>query len=243
MKFFERLKTISNELKLYRTKMTMNHTTYEILKELDKYTQKGKEENRYYLLATTFIREKLLNSKATDEGKKYLFDLYKEWDDYGSIPLELGNYIESFINNNDIVFGIHRPGNSIINNHDISNNDILCDIFTNGLRNYGDLSSGIISSEIISPSKTVSFCNSMLDAIIQIKTSYKGSSGSIVVALPNNLVEKDGTLISGKEKDVYNIIDNTLYIKPEYLLGYIAQDDGVCTFYPKDVFIKYDKQL
>ena len=244
MKFFESLKTITKNLKLYKTRMTMNHTTYEIIKELDKYAQKSKEENKYYLLGTSWVREKLLDPKATDEGRKYLFDLYKEWDDYGSISLDLGNYIESFVNNDDISFGIHRTGSSnVIKNMDISKNELLCDIFTNGLKNYGDLSSGVVSKKIIEPSKTISFFNSMLDAIIQIKTSYKGSIGGVIVALPNTLVEKDGTLVDGKEKDVYNVISNTLYIKPEYLLGYIAQDNGVCTFYPKDNFIKNDKQL
>lgn len=244
MKFFQGLKTICTRLKLYRTSIMMDQTTYEMINELDKYAQISKEENKYYLLGTSWVREKLLDSKATAEGRKYLFDLYKEWDDYGSISLEMGNYIESLVNNSGISFGIHRIGsNNTINNTEIINNELLCDIFTNGLKNYGDLSSGVVSNGIIDPAKTISFFNSMLDAIIQIKTSYKGSTGGILVAFPNTLVEKDGTLVDRKEKDVYNVISNTLYIKPEYLLGYIAQDDGVCTFYPKDIFIKHDKQL
>lgn len=238
MKTFERFEVLCDKLSLQRCKMQMDRFTYDMLNDLDKYKSISKQENKYLLLGTSWVREKLLDPNISKEGRKYLFNLYKEWDDYGNISLELGTYIETLVNDDTISLGIHRT--NIINNssnEDLVNNTLLCDIFNNGLKSDGDLANDAISKGVIHPSKTISFFSSMLDAIIHIKTSYKGSDGGILVLFPSNLVLKDGTLVADKVKDVYDVINNICYIKAEYLAGYIYQDDGVCIYYQKNKFV------
>lgn len=235
----EHFMTIVTKLKLYKIRMRMDKEIAEVISKLNQYENLSKTGNKYYLLGTAWVREKLLNSQGTPQGKKYLLDMYQEWDDYGSIPLELGNYIENLVNNQNIHCGIHPIDPTCsINHSDIEDNDILQSIFNDGLKNIGDLSSDVGTNEIIQPSQTVTFFSSMLDAVIHIKTSYKGSKGGILVSFPSSLVDEDGNIIEGKKKEFYQVVDNTYYIKPDFLLGYIAQENGICTFYPKEIFIK-----
>lgn len=244
MMISEHLKPIMTKLKLYRTRMRMDKDICELISKLDQYKVLSEEEQKYYLLGTSWVRNKLLNSKGTTEGKKYLLDMYQEWDEYGSIPLELGNYIENLVSSKNISCGIHRISfYSLMDTSDIYHNDVLQSIFNDGLKNLGDLSSGVVLSGTVQPSKTVSFFGSMLDAVIHIKTSYKGSKGGILVACPTSLVDKDGNIIKGKEKEVYNIVDNTIFLKPTFLLGFIEQENGVCHFYRKENFLKTDKHI
>ncbi len=244
MNILKRFKEIPTRLKLYKMGMRMDRELAELINKLDYYKKLSKHDGQYYLLGTDSVRQKLLDARGTSEGRKYLLSLYQEWDDYGSIPLRLGIYLETLINNENISLGIHRISSySLIDNTDVYHNPLLHNIFTDGLKNNGDLSSGVITSGIVQPSKTVSFFGSMLDVVIHVKTSYKGSKGGILVACPSSLVDRDGYIIDGKEKDVYNVVDNAVYLKPDFLLGYIAQDNGVCTYYSKDSFVKQAKQI
>ena len=54
---------------------------------------------------------------------------------------------------------------------------MLQSIFANGLRNLGDMSSGVITDTYPDPKKTISSINDILTATILLKTSYKGSNG------------------------------------------------------------------
>lgn len=115
-------------------------------------------------------------------------------------------------------------------------------IFTNGLKNTGDLSTGFISSEVSEPNRTVSNVNDIITATITLKTSYKDSQGGVLVCFPADIVSKQGEILPGCVLDVYDVIDGTYHIKPDYLLGYVAQENEVCRYHSKEEILNKKHQ-
>lgn len=203
------------------------------------YKAKSIEDNVYYLMGSKYADEVFSDSRITEDGRNYFRDLFEQWDDYGSIPLELGNNIERLLSDENIVLGIHRTGGiGAINKDNIVGSQMLHSIFNEGLKNMGHLSSGHISSSIPDPNKTVSMLRSIVHAVMSIKGQYKDSVGGVLVALPSSCVNGEGEIINNAYDRVYTVVDNTPAIMPEYLLGFVASDDGVCTYYPKESFTK-----
>lgn len=204
---------------------------------IEEYKKRSVEEQKYFLLASESA-QKNLNKAKSFKSYEYLFNLYKEWDDYGSIPLEIGQYFESIINNPKYNIGIHRTGGfGTIKLDDVYNSNLLRKIFSEGLKNYGDASSGAHIDGLIQPKKTISMISSMLNAVILLKTHYKDSKGAIITVFPSEFVNLEGEIISDKSDVYYLTEDKTLTIKPEYLVGFISENNGVCEFYPKESFI------
>ena len=105
------------------------------------------------------------------------------------------------------------------------------------MKNYGDASSGAHIDGLIQPKKTISMISSMLNTVILLKTHYKDSKGAIITVFPSEFVNLEGEIISDKSDVYYLTEDKTLTIKPEYLVGFISENNGVCEFYPKESFI------
>lgn len=173
-------------------------------------------------------------SKDLPTKKTELIELYKDIDSRGNVPKELAYYIKSLLERDDIVVGIHHTS-SPLNTQDFLNCKILKSIFNDGLKNYGDLSSGVVQSNgKPNVSKTVAPIGKMLHAIHSITGRYKNSRGCILCAFPKEYVTEDLINKEGCESFLYN----EEYIKPEFLLGYIDLDEKHnCTWYPKELFL------
>ena len=79
--------------------------------------------------------------------------------------------------------------------------------------------------------------SSILNAVILLKTHYKDSKGAIITVFPSEFVNVEGEIIQNK-LDVYYLTEgDTLTIKPEYLVGFISENNGICKFYPKENFV------
>lgn len=191
---------------------------------------------------------KLVNSMGYE--KKGLRSMYKEWDDVLNIPYELGKYLEDLVNgqeNGDYYIGVHSSG--IINNWNASNddqimsNEVIHDIFNNGLINNGDLSSGVNNENNYNNiSKTVLRVKDMFHLVLNIRSEYKGSRGGFILKFPKQYVDADLNIKDGMGTLLYDVKDKTQYIKPEFILGYV----GLCendkfVWYPREMFLEKEK--
>lgn len=189
--------------------------------KIEEYTLKSMTDGNYYLFASDFAK-KILNASQVNQGAyDYMTDLIESWDKDILIPYEIGKMIEDYVNNPNYFIGIHRTPIYQDEEH-IHEDKRLNSIFNQGLRNYGDLSSGAYRKEYIEVNKTVSPIDSMLTAVTCLKTSYKGSNGGVLVTIPSKFVDKDGYIIPGHEQDVYIDTGECYSIKPEFLLGYVS---------------------
>ena len=126
--------------------------------------------------------------------------------------------MEKYIKDPNYQFGVHRS--DAIDGANYKTDAVLGKVMENGLEVLGDDSSGSIRNDE-DPNKAVSFCNNILNAIIFTKSSYKGSTGAVLVAIPSKYVDKEGEILPGQIDNVYNFDDNgNAHIKPEYMLGF-----------------------
>lgn len=233
MKLYRSLKEkIGNKFHLVK-----NNIPKDMMDIINEYKIKSLKEGNFYLLASHYMEDIINNPNMDLKNKRYFLNLFKDWDDIGSIPLELGQDIEKMINDPSISLGIHRT--KIVGYPNVIESSTLNSIFNDGLINTGHLSSGAIIEGENNPSNVISGLTSILLADIFLKTCYKESNGGILVAFPNNLVSKDMSLVDDhSSKVIYQQQNDNLYIKPEYLLGFVEQQNGVCKYYPKETFQK-----
>lgn len=149
---------------------------------------------------------------------KLIQQLVKEYDEEKTIPYETGKYLEAlFHNSEDYILGIHRTGFSHMTN------EMILQVFNNGLKNLGDRMQGALSHSNKNIEKIVSFIDFFPLLIGQIKNAshYKTSTGVFVIKIPKSyLGEKAGEI-----KPIYFRDKETMYLLPEFICGYIPVND------------------
>lgn len=201
----------------------------------EEYSKKSILDNNYYLLGSNFFKEIVNNPQLDDKNLEFFYDICKEWDDYGSIELNFGLELENLLQDKDYIMGVHRTNSDSYTDYDGEIRSRLVEtIFDEGLKNFGDLSSGVNIKEPPEPAKTVSPVTNIMDAIIFLKSSYKSSDASILVALPRDYVDNELEFKGNYQKKIYDIKDGNYTIKPEYLVGVVYQKEGNCKVYTKD---------
>ena len=170
---------------------------------------------------TPFGKPRSKNKKDIKFAKDWWNGVCDSWDNCGvELPRELGEGIEKIVEDKNYFFGTHRS--YAIDGSNFENDEVLHKILTDGLQNLGDASSGAIYEDP-PVSKTVSPCTGMLNTVINLKSSYKGSTGAVLVAIPSEFVDKEtGEVKEGMENEVYN--HNSLgnsFLKPEFIMGFV----------------------
>ena len=213
----------------------LNSKRKEYQKISAEYEKKSMVDNNYYLLSSNYFKNILNNKDLDDKNLEFFYDLCKEWDDYGSIPLELGNSIEKVLNDERLYLGIHRTDSDAkIDKDSYLESELVDNIVKNGLKNNGDLSSGVVSVEAPDPNKTISPINNILDAVIYLKSQYKHSNIGVLLTLPKKFVNDELDIINNNESNIYNHTKDGFYIKPKFITGVIYQKDGNCAYFPKE---------
>lgn len=218
----------------------------EYKKIAEEYEKKSIIDNKYYLLGSDSFKNIVNNKELNDKNLDFFYDICREWDDYGSIDLQVGNMLESLIQNPEYHIGIHRtPSFSSIDENGNLRSSLVYSIFEDGLINNGDLSSGVFNQSYPNPSKTISPIKNIMDAVMFFKSSYKQSNIGILAAFPKEYLNSDLDLEKNYEEEIYNIKDNGSYtdylIKPKYLIGVVYQENGNCSFFTKEEVMQTKK--
>ncbi|MDD2391649.1 MAG: hypothetical protein PHU94_01765 [Bacilli bacterium] len=205
---------------------------------MQQYQEKSKQDRNYYLFTSKYAKN-FLNAESA-ESIDFAINLLKTWDNAAQFPYDVGMMLEETIEKGDYVLGIHRTPISI---DEIVDNPILQSIFSEGLINDGDISSGRIPNKYENPSNTISPIKHMLHAMIYTKSPYKDSKGGVLVAFPKEYVTEDLELKEGYEDALYNVTNNGSFIKPEFLMGYISNNDNKCEFHLSSEFNREHKNI
>lgn len=143
-------------------------------------------------------------------------EIVKDWDSTGFIDKTLGEELQSIIDSEDYVLGIHRTGCTRIT-PDIKDYN-LKNIFSHGLYNNGDFMSGANNGKY-DIEKTVSLIRDPLFLGMTLKTvdDYKNSNGCVVVKIPKSYIgEKSGNIMP-----IYYLENSLVRLCPEFIYGYI----------------------
>lgn len=223
---------------------TSGHRIFNLAKKLRSFKSEREKnpQSKYYLLSeqvspldTPFGRPASKRKKDKKFASGWWQDVCKSWDeDSGlNLPIELGKGLESIVNNPNYFLGIHRS--DAINGQNFETDETLHSILEEGLMNLGDASSGAFYKDP-PVSKTVSICPDMLHTIITLKSAYKHSTGSVILAIPSAYIKQDGEIKKGMTENVYNHNKaGYSYIKPEFILGFIQND-------PKTKTMRYESR-
>lgn len=242
MNIFDGVKrTLMNNLKLSFPKVKqLGMTKRDIKKVINKYKRMSEKEEKYLVLATSWAEDVLLNI-TDDLEREMLFNMYKENDDRGFIPLKEGQFLEYLTTFASL--GIHYIKYPLIKD-DITNDAILKSIFTDGLKNMGDLSSGVKPTKDIEPSKTIYPINTPFDIVFRLKSQYKESNGAVLIAFKQGIVNENFDFIDSSNEEILNEIydyDVVPHIRPIHLLNYVYIENGHCEFYEKSLFAENKK--
>lgn len=232
------LKIIKNKQELKRIK--------EILLQLEQRKTKTALQDGFYLINTLEVNQIIekVSRKSFEEKNSFPIEsicaIITTWDDYGYISTDLGEKIENMLKQDNIILGIHRTRACDSNEKkSIYSSKMLHSILEEGLYITGDISSGVDhKGEVISPNKNISPINSILEAVMYLKSSYKSSNGGIITAIPKEFVTNSYNIKPGHQSDIYYKLENQWTLKPEYIVGYVSQENGVCDFYSKEEVLK-----
>lgn len=204
-----------------------------IIKKINSYIEDCNQKNVYTLFDSKYSKEIFFNKLSTDKVE-YFYNLIKGWDDALTVPKEVGKYLESLIDDENLIVGVHRTEIQ----EDLKNDIKMKNILEQGLKNYGDLSSGIVYNNA-DLSKTVSFPGNILNLMILLKSTYKFSNGGFILAFPSEITDNEGTITNDNAHLIYDKISGVNHIKPEYILGYIDSSYGVMNFFSREKLLQY----
>jgi hypothetical protein len=161
----------------------------------------------------------ILRSSESIKEHEYMFNLSKEYDNYGYMSQELGEELDSLFLNNNYIVGIHRTGYTYMD--DITINKI----FNEGLINNGHImSGGIAGTQDIEKTVSLFYDFPILNGQLKAAHGYKGSEGCIVVKIPKSYLGKE----DGEIKPIYYKKDSTVRLLPEFIYGYIpTKESGI----------------
>lgn len=129
---------------------------------------------------------------------------------------QLGEELEKIFMDKDCVIGIHRTGNTMIN--DI----VLNNYFSNGIIMLDKSMQIGRANKSFDIENTVSIFNKFQYIISQIKAcnNYKSSNGCMILKIPKSCIGLD----NNKPLPLYQIKNNNCYIRPDFIYGYIPVD-------------------
>ncbi|MBE6160800.1 MAG: hypothetical protein E7158_01075 [Firmicutes bacterium] len=198
-------------------------------KEIKYYQEKSLKDNKYY-------------SMAYSGCNKINYELFKEWDEKGSIPLDFGLRLKEIMNDKNMNLYIHRT--SIINNENIFDSNVLMDVMENGLINNGSAHSNATSKETVPPiSKTADLIKYDIQMQIDLKSHRRDSfgnisTGAIIFAIPSKYLNENDEVIVDPNL-VYDYKNNLAHIKPEFIIGATTlKNHGECEFYSREDLLK-----
>lgn len=161
----------------------------------------------------------ILRSSESVKEHEYMFNLSKDYDNYGYMSQELGEELDSLFLDEDYIVGIHRTGYTYMDDTTIEK------IFREGLINNGHImSGGMDGTQDIEKTVSLFYDFPILNGRLKAAHGYKGSDGCIVVKIPKSYLGKE----EGEIKPIYYKKDSYVRLLPEFIYGYIpTKENGV----------------
>lgn len=220
--------------KIHENSIESEHSYEDGMKLYEEYRKKSIEEDIYYLKGSKFMKMFLKKFRNVPHFYHFFINHFNRLDQKEPrIPLDIGLKIEELISTKEAFLGMHRS-DSILGKP-VLEDKILYAIMREGLIDNGAAMQGAFSS-YVSPSQTVSPANDPILAIDLLKTSFRGSSGAVLVLLPRKYINGQFDLLRNVDpKCVFQYDEKGIcYIKPEFIVGYIHQDSNGFQFYSRE---------
>ena len=146
-----------------------------------------------------------------------IYQLAQDYDSFGYISNHTAKELEKLFDE-DYEILIHRTGFTKITDN------IINDVFNNGLKNNGDTMQGVGSNYTNERTKTLSQISDLMLMIGSIKTAcnYKESDGVFIVKIPKSYIDRN---YPGEAKPIYYVDGYEQRLLPEFIYGYVPVKD------------------
>ena len=216
-------------------------------KEINKKIQLAHEQGRYSFFENTYSKQMLTAATKENnyEALQYIYNMIDTWDKECKLSEDAGNYLESLCFQNDRTIAIHRTNiGPLTDEYGVPINNNLLDIIQRGIVNLGHANVGG-NVGIPDPSLTVTPLANFT-GFVNLFGLYKNNNVTIVTSFPKEYVLDDCSLSDLKNaNNIYDIINGTPYIKPEYIEAVIFKNpDGLDLLYKRsDILEKLSKNI
>lgn len=183
--------------------------------DLDRKSKKQFLLDNKELLTNDILYQNEVEKYKTDIRRDYLYSLGYSCDSFealvrednikGNIEDSINNYLDNLLAEDNVLIGIHRVGNYFTE-------DIMNDIFNNGLKITGHMNGAITTKEL---KNNVSYYpnNKTIKKELLYANSYKSSLGSILIRIPDSKLEENS--------DILLVDGNDIRLNPKYIIGYV----------------------
>ena len=209
----------------------------EIQNTIEEARSKSIKNDTFYLAGSSYI-EDMIQEKYPPEIINIFLKRCQRIDKLSPrIPLELGKKLIELTKDKSTYLGVHRS-DSIKENP--LEDPILEEIIQKGLINNGAAMQGVVNESPPYPSQTLSPGNDIMMLCGALKSSYRGSMGAVLVALPRDIVNCELDFQRGVDSHSIYHKDGYIYsFKPEYTVGFISSKDDTCKYYSKEELLDY----
>ena len=200
----------------------------EIKDRIELIKQEAETKGRFSLFHAQYMID--LFDRMTEYDKvEYFYDLIKGHDEKCKIPYEVGMQIDKLVSTERVY--IHRTKFYLnTDNHNDPECDQLYSIMNDGLKNYGHTNAGGKVAGLPNLDLTMSPLEG-IPGYINLVSSYKDNDTVIIAAFPKNVLKEDGYPVKDYS-DIYDMVDNTPAVKPQYIVGaLLKKDEGFWDFY------------
>lgn len=182
--------------------------------QLDRQSKKQLLLENKELLMNKDKLENIVNTYRSAERSNYLksigFSCHStEWlgPVEGTISDSLNDYLDNLLSEENVLIGIHRVGNYF-------SQEMIDDIFNNGLIMTGDITRGFCSS-VASLDKNIGYYsdNKIIKKELMYADTFKNSVGSILIRIPDASLERND--------DIMIEFEGITRLNPKYIVGYV----------------------
>ena len=209
-----------------------------IMEQIHYYRDKSIRDNTFYVTGSDYVEELVMQKYPPEIIQSVVLDQCIRIDQREPrIPLELGNYLYNLTRDPNIYLGIHRS--YAIQGKNPLEDDILHSIVTEGLINNGAAMQGVVNNSPPAPSATLSPASDIMRLCGFLKSSYRGSSGALLLALPKDVVDRELEFSRDADRSSFYKKEGMIYtFPPEYIVGFLKEDNGSCRLYSREELIR-----
>lgn len=187
-----------------------------ILKKLRNHIQESNDKDLYTVCTSQCFLEDFYNMESASKMKK-LFKESKKCDEKLSLSIKDGRYIESLFERKKLVVGIYSAS---LDQNELQSSQIG-EIIHEGINvKYKTFDFPDLNGKVYFP-------EDYLEAMHNLKNACKYGGIEFILTFPRSLVDEDGNYRDDAFKYLFNVNQNGVFIKPEFIDSYVVSKDNV----------------
>lgn len=196
--------------------MVNNFTKKIMLNKLEKHIKEFSDKDLYTICTSQYFLNDFYKMESACQMNNLLRDSIK-CDSILPISIKHGRYLEELFDNKDIVVGIYSIS---FDKYELQSSKI------NKIVHEG-INVQYKTFDIPDLNGKVQFPEDFLEAMYNLKSDCKHSNIDFILTFPKTLVDEEGNYKEEFFKYLFNVNENGVYVKPEFIDSYVVSKQGI----------------